>query len=117
VRSMKQKLSKIDKEGKGDRIPFAAKKAAKNGVISCILDAVSLGLFIAAVVISFYEQGQGGRLVGGLGVLSFLVAAAGCVYGFLGFREEDRKYGVCTVGSVAGGIIMVFEVFLCFSGM
>jgi hypothetical protein len=111
---MKNKPEKIEKTGK---IPFSAKKAAKSGVISCVLLAGSLLLLIAAVVLSFSRQGEGGRLVGVIGVLSFLVAAAGCVYGFLGFREEDRNYGVCTAGAVGSGLILLFELFLCLSGM
>lgn len=110
-------LEKIKSAGKKDKIPFAAKRPAKNGLISCALDGVSLALFIAAVAVSFYAQGEGGRLVGALGLFSLIIAGAGCVYGFLGFREEDRKYGVCTVSSVLGGIVLVYEVFLCLSGI
>ena len=112
-----EKIKQPGKAGKEGKIPFSAKKTAKNGLIACALDGGSLALFIGAVVLSFYEQGQGGRLVGVLGILSFIAAIAGCVYGFLGYREEDRKYGTCTIGAVGGGLIVIFELFLCLSGI
>ncbi|MDD6789903.1 MAG: DUF6142 family protein [Lachnospira sp.] len=117
MKSRPEKIENIKKTGKGDKIPFSAKKAARRGLISCGLLAGALALFTAAIVLSFYSQGQGGRLVGVLGLVSFAAAACGCVYGFSGFREEDRRYGACTAGAIGNGLVLLVELSLCLLGM
>ena len=47
------------------RYAFAKKREAQQGKLSAVLAAVSLVLFVTAVLLAFFLQGQYGYIVGG----------------------------------------------------
>ena len=48
------------------RYAFAKKREAQQGKLSAVLAAVSLVLFVTAVLLAFFLQGQYGYIVGGI---------------------------------------------------
>ena len=79
------------------RYAFAKKREAQQGKLSAVLAAVSLVLFVTAVLLAFFLQGQYGYIVGGISLCAMLLS----VYGF----AMGLKAGM--IGSIANGIIMI----------
>ena len=78
------------------RYAFAKKREAQQGKLSAVLAAVSLVLFVTAVLLAFFLQGQYGYIVGGISLCAMLLS----VYGFaMGLKS--------LIGSIANGIIMI----------
>ena len=72
------------------RYAFAKKREAQQGKLSAVLAAVSLVLFVTAVLLAFFLQGQYGYIVGGISLCAMLLS----VYGFaMGLKSRyDRLY-------------------------
>ena len=72
------------------RYAFAKKREAQQGKLSAVLAAVSLVLFVTAVLLAFFLQGQYGYIVGGISLCAMLLS----VYGNLSdgnFRLINRE--------------------------
>lgn len=94
------------------KISFASKPLARGGKVACLLAGASLLLLILAVYLAFRAGGEGGALIGALGLISLILGIVGLVYGLLGFREEDKNYTIASIGSVACGLLVIFELLL-----
>ena len=55
------------------RYAFAKKREAQQGKLSAVLAAVSLVLFVTAVLLAFFLQGQYGYIVGGISLCAMLL--------------------------------------------
>lgn len=70
------------------RYAFAKKREAQQGKLSAVLAAVSLVLFVTAVLLAFFLQGQYGYIVGGISLCAMLLS----VYGFaMGLEKLFRR--------------------------
>ena len=76
------------------RYAFAKKREAQQGKLSAVLAAVSLVLFVTAVLLAFFLQGQYGYIVGGISLCAMLLSVYGFAMGLM-------------IGSIANGIIMI----------
>ena len=56
------------------RYAFAKKREAQQGKLSAVLAAVSLVLFVTAVLLAFFLQGQYGYIVGGISLCAMLLS-------------------------------------------
>ena len=84
------------------RYAFAKKREAQQGKLSAVLAAVSLVLFVTAVL-----QGQYGYIVGGISLCAMLLSVYGFAMGLKSFSEENRTHKAGMIGSIANGIIMI----------
>ena len=67
------------------RYAFAKKKEAQKGKLSTGLAAASLILFITAVLLAFFMNGEFGYIVGGVSLCAMLLS----IYGFaMGLKTE-----------------------------
>ena len=55
---------------------FTGKKHSKRGMLACILAAASIFALIYLVLASFWQNGNGGISLGGMGILALIVALA-----------------------------------------
>lgn len=92
--------------GKRYRYAFAKKREAQQGKLSAVLAAVSLVLFVTAVLLAFL-QGQYGYIVGGISLCAMLLSVYGFAMGLKSFSEENRTHKAGMIGSIANGIIMI----------
>ena len=72
------------------RYAFAKKREAQQGKLSAVLAAVSLVLFVTAVLLAFFLQGQYGYIVGGISLCAMLLSVYGFAMGLKSFSEENR---------------------------
>lgn len=89
------------------RYAFAKKKEAQKGKLSTGLAAASLILFITAVLLAFFMNGEFGYIVGGLSLCAMLLSIYGFAMGLKSFSEENRTHRTSMIGSIANGIIMI----------
>lgn len=90
---------------KPKKYSFINKKNSVYGRISTFVGILALFVFIAAIVISYMHRGDGGILVGILGVMSFIISIIGFIFGLIGFQEADRQQLYCWIGSIANAVI------------
>ena len=86
------------------RYAFAKKREAQQGKLSAVLAAVSLVLFVTAVLLAFFLQGY---IVGGISLCAMLLSVYGFAMGLKSFSEENRTHKAGMIGSIANGIIMI----------
>ena len=89
------------------RYAFAKKKEAQKGKLSTGLTAASLILFITAVLLAFFMNGEFGYIVGGVSLCAMLLSIYGFAMGLKSFSEENRTHRTSMIGSIANGIIMI----------
>ena len=89
------------------RYAFAKKKEAQKGKLSTGLAAASLILFITAVLLAFFMNGEFGYIVGGVSLCAMLLSIYGVAMGLKIFSEENRTHRTSMIGSIANGIIMI----------
>lgn len=89
------------------RYAFAKKKEAQKGKLSTGLAAASLLLFIMAVLLAFFMNGEFGYIVGGISLCAMLLSIYGFAMGLKSFSEENRTHRTSMIGSIANGIIMI----------
>lgn len=87
---------------------FAKTEYAKNGKVSTGLAVASVVLFVVSVILSFALRGEAGVYVGGIGLLSALLAILGFVLGVKGYSEKNCSHLFCTIGTIANGLICIF---------
>ena len=88
------------------RYAFAKKKEAQKGKLSTGLAAASLILFITAVLLAFFMNGEFGYIVGGVSLCAMLLSIYGFAMGLKSFSEENRTHRTSMIGSIANGIII-----------
>lgn len=89
------------------RYAFAKKKEAGKGKLSVGLAVSSFLLFLTAVLLAVFLQGQMGFLMGGISLFAVLLSIYGFIMGLMSFSEENRKHRTSMIGSILNGIIMV----------
>lgn len=89
------------------RYAFAKKKEAQKGKLSTGLAVASLILFITAVLLDFFMNGEFGYIVGGISLCAMLLSIYGFAMGLKSFSEENRTHRTSMIGSIANGIIMI----------
>lgn len=80
------------------RYAFAKKREAQQGKLSAVLAAVSLVLFVTAVLLAFFLQGQYGYIVGGDSLCAMLLSVYGFAMGLKSFSEENRTHKAGMIG-------------------
>lgn len=93
-----QKRSR-ERKARGNRKYGQAKlKHAKRGVASAGIAALAGCLLIVMIVIAYVSDGTAGTYIGGLGLVSVILAGCGVYAGFRGFREREKDYLTCKIG-------------------
>ncbi len=82
-----------------------------------ILAAVSLGILLLCVGLSFAKAPLAGTLSGGLALTGLLLAAYSFIAGLRSFREKDTVPTLSVIGSIAGGIMAVAYFVILVSGL
>lgn len=88
-----------ERRARGNRKYGQAKlKHAKRGVWSSGIAALVGILLVTLIVIAYTSGGTAGSYIGGLGVVSAILAGVGIYVGFRGFKEREKDYLTCKIG-------------------
>lgn len=75
------------------RYAFAKKKEAQKGKLSTGLAAASLILFITAVLLAFFMNGEFGYIVGGVSLVQCFCPYTGSLWDLRAFRKKTEPTG------------------------
>ena len=93
------------------------KKVAPAAKESLILSTVSLSLLVADVIISCAMKGNGGALLGAIGLFAMLVAMYGFYLGIRAVSDRGTNYLITALGTIFAGIMSIFWLGVLFLGM
>lgn len=86
---------------------FTDKHHSVGGIISTGLGIGAVALLFLCVRNSYVMAGNGGIMLGAMGVASFFLSLSGCAIGLISFRESDKYYIFSKIGSLLCGVLTV----------
>ena len=89
----------------------------QGGTAAILMAAISAFLFMIAVVISYIYKGEGGNLLGAIGLVGLLLSIVGFGIGIKSFSEKEKSHRFSTIASIANGIIAVIWLALYLVGV
>jgi hypothetical protein len=90
-----------------EMIHFSGRRHSKTGIISAFIGvAVVLG-FLSISIISGLAGGNGGYILGVIGILLFCLAFFGFILAYRAFKKKDIFYHFPIVGIIINGIMTV----------
>lgn len=89
---------------------FSDKTHPVRGVISTLLGITGILSLVALFITSGLQGGQGGGVLGGIGLLVFAVSILGFTLAILSLKEKEIHYSFSVVGASLNGGLLI----LCF---
>ena len=90
---------------------FSGRNHSIKGLISVIIGGITLLALIILSVISSLSGGNGGLILGIIGMVLFVISIAGFILGIKSCREKEIFYTAPVVGMVLNGLLsLVFFV-------
>lgn len=96
---------------------FTNKHHAIGGIVSVVLACIAIVTTVYAIIISYRHQGQGPYMVGILGSIALFIAVMGTISALIGFKESDKFYILCWLGSVLNCVVWIFLGGMFLSGL
>lgn len=100
-----------------DIIRFSGRNHSKLGIVSTIIGAVDVIGLIAISIFSSTSHGKGGTIVGIVGLLLFVIAAAGFAISYKSLKEKDIYYRFPVIGSTINGLMLMLLLIIYLLGM
>ena len=89
-------------------------KHAKRGIWSCVLSATVLIMMVALFIKAYVSQGTAAPIIGGFGLVAFVLSSCGLYLGLRGFKEREKDYLTCKIGvSCSAFFILGFIIIFC----
>lgn len=89
-------------------------KHSKRGIGSCMLDALVLIILAALFVKAYISEGTAAPIIGGFGLVAFVLSCCGLYMGLRGFKEREKDYITCKIGaSCSAFFILGFIIIFC----
>ncbi|CUX45389.1 DUF6142 family protein [Clostridium sp. C105KSO13] len=115
-RDAKNKQKERDRSRKRIRKYGQAKlKHSRMGIYSCVYAGLSFAILQSCILIAFVMRGETFGFIGGVGILSIILAAVGIRAGVKGMREREKRYITCKAG-IAANIVILLGLILIFIG-
>lgn len=96
---------------------FTTKPVARGGKLSVILAIASGALMLASMILSFLFEGNGGTILGALGLCAILLAGYGFVLGIRGLNERKADHMYSFIGTVSSGLAVILWLAIFFVGL
>ncbi|MDF2536999.1 MAG: putative rane protein [Herbinix sp.] len=91
-----------------DMIHFSGRRHTKLGICSALIGIIVVLTFLTISVISGTLHGNGGFLLGVIGICLFPLAVFGFVLSYKAFKQKDIFYRFPMVGALLNGCMTVF---------
>ena len=82
-------------------------KHSKRGIFSCVISGVVLVLLTAMLAKAYVSRGGATPFIGALGLISMILAGCGLYMGIRGFKEREKDYLTCKIGTTCSGLIIL----------
>lgn len=86
---------------------FSGRNHSIRGLISVIIGGITLLALIILSVISSLSGGNGGLILGIIGMVLFVMSIAGFILGIKSCREKEIFYTAPVVGMVLNGLLSI----------
>lgn len=100
-----------------DNLRFSGRRHSLTGILSAIIGIVVIIGFVVLSIISGTMEGQGGQVLGFLGLLFFAMAVYGSVLAYKAFKERDVFFHFPILGAASNGIMTILFVILYILGI
>lgn len=84
-----KKRQRRPKAGNDEKMTFSKKIIPTESIVCIITGSSTLLVFLLLSLYSSINQGEGGILVGGIGMLAFLIAGCGFVFSLKTLRKDN----------------------------
>ncbi len=96
---------------------FSGRSHSVRGVISVIAGFVTLIALLVLSVVSSFSKGNGGLIIGIIGMLLFAISVAGFILGIKSCREKEIYYAAPVTGMVLNGFLSIIFFILYMLGL
>lgn len=98
---------------------YEKKKVKQSGMgkISCWMALLSLAMIAGSILIAYVMRGKTISIVGGLGMISIVIAGSGFRAAVKGFRDRNRSYITCRIGAALNSVIILGLIIIFFRGV
>lgn len=97
--SERERNRERERRARGNRKYGQAKlKHAKKGIASCGIAGTVLVLLLIMFAVAYTSEGTAGGYIGGIGLVTMILAAVGVYAAFRGFKEREKDYLTCKIG-------------------
>lgn len=109
-----RKIEKEKQKRRSRKYGQAELKHSKRGIVSCMIAVCTLFLLVLLFSVSYISKGDVNLFIGLAGLIALLLSAAGLMRGIQGFKEREKNYLTCKVGTVCNGLFLLglFAVFV-----
>lgn len=87
------------------------------GRASCWMALLSLTVIAGSILIAYVMRGKTISVVGGLGMISVVMAGSGLRTALRGFRDRNRNYITCRIGAILNSVILLGLIIIFFRGV
>ena len=92
-------------------------KHSHMGIVSCFCAVGAFLILVGCILYAYITRGQTAGIVGGLAVLSFILAVFGMRAAIKGFRERERNYLTCKIGLPADVVALILFLAIFIGGL
>lgn len=89
------------------KLKFSDKKHSVKGSIALIISIISIILLLVLFYLSAISSGDGGMLLGIIGMLILIFSIVGFILAYKGYKEKDVYYHGPVAGIILNGIIFL----------
>lgn len=98
-------------------IHFSGRRHTPLGIASAIIGIAIIIGFIVLSVLSAMNRGQGGIILGIMGLVLFALSILGFVISYKAMKEKDIFYLYPIIGTITNGVMIVFLFILYVVGL
>ncbi len=79
---------------------------SRQGLKSCIYCVLTVFILVLMISVSYTAQGKVSILIGFAGLFALVLACCGLAAGVRGFKEREKNYVTCKIGTVCSCILV-----------
>lgn len=107
------KLFKRNKE----MIHFSGRRHTKMGILSAVIGIIAVLGFATLSLVSGIARGEGGIILGILGLLLFVLTIVGFALSYQSFKKKDIFYRFPMIGALLNGFMVIVLLILYIIGI
>lgn len=85
-------------------------KHSLDGIVSCILGAVSGLLVIGELILTIRDRGQAGGMAGFMGISAFLLTVVGLIFAIVSWKDEETLDTFKRTGTILNTIMVLVNI-------
>ena len=89
---------------------YSVKSFSVDAIVSCVLAGISLVCQLTALLMSYSYAGKGPRIVGLMGIASFLMACSGLAFCRSAWKSPDGGVPIKRIAGLANGSMILVAV-------